>query len=330
MRLFFFLFCILIFFASCSNKIHQARIVLLPDTQTYAEKYPQVLDAQIQWIANNAKEIDFVLQQGDLTQNNNDKEWKIIQSAFTKLNSKVPYVLAAGNHDMGSADGKFADVRNSTLYNKYFPINAMEKLPGFGGVAEAGILDNAFYTFKTGKINWLVLTLEFGPRNSILDWANDVIAKYPDYTVILNTHSYMYSDSTRQGPGDSWRPQAYGVGKDTGSASVNDGEDIWYKLVKKHPNTRFVFSGHVLNTGVGTLVSFNEAGNPVYQMLANFQEGVKGSVMGGNGWLRILDMDFKKRSVTVTTYSPFVNQYMDNPAHKFVIRNVMFKHGKGN
>jgi hypothetical protein len=329
MRLLIFLFSLSLLFASCANKMHQARVVLLPDTQTYAEKYPQVLDSQVNWIVRNAKDIDFVLQQGDLTQNNNDKEWTIIQQAFTKLNGKVPYVLAAGNHDMGSADGKFADVRNSTLFNKYFPFGDMAKLPGFGGVAESERLDNAYYIFKTGSIKWLVLTLEFGPRNSILDWANDLIVKYPNHSVIINTHSYMYSDSTRQGPGDSWRPQAYGVGKDTGSARVNDGEDIWYKLVKKHPNTRFVFSGHVLNSGVGTLVSINEAGYPVYQMLANYQEGVKGSVMGGNGWLRILDMDFKKEIISVTTYSPFVNQYMDHPAHKFIIRNVMFKPASG-
>ncbi|MBP8114064.1 MAG: metallophosphoesterase [Chitinophagaceae bacterium] len=315
----------LFFLSSCSNKMHQARIVLLPDTQTYAEKYPEVLDSQINWILKNAKYINFVLQQGDLTQNNNDKEWKIIKEAFSKLNGKVPYVLAAGNHDMGSADGKFADVRNSTLFNTYFPIEKMAALPGFGNVAEVGKMDNAFYVIKTGKINWLVITLEFGPRNSILDWANSIIKKYPHHSVIINTHSYMYSDSTRQGPGDSWRPQNYGVGKDTGDSTVNDGEQIWNKLVKLHPNTRFVFSGHVLNTGVGTLVSVNDSGYPVYQMLANYQEGVKGSVKGGNGWLRILDMDFKRKVLSVATYSPYINQYMNDPQHQFKIKNIYFQ-----
>lgn len=329
MRILFFVSFLFVILISCSSSKHQARVVLLPDTQTYSEKYPQVLDAQINWIATNAKDIDFVLQQGDLTQNNNDKEWTIIQQAFSKLNGKVPYVLAAGNHDMGSADGKFADVRNSTLYNKYFPISEMSKLPGFAGVAENDRLDNAYYIFKTGKLKWLVLTLEFGPRNSILEWANRLIEKYPDHPVMINTHSYMYSDSTRQGPGDSWRPQAYGVGKDTADAAVNDGEQIWQKLVKKHPNTRFVFSGHVLNSGVGTLVSINDAGYPVYQMLANYQEGVKGSVMGGNGWLRILDMDFKRQMISVTTYSPFINEYMEQPGHKFIIRNVFLKPTEG-
>lgn len=316
--------CLLIMLMSCSATRHKARVVLLPDTQTYAEKYPQVLDSQINWVLSNAGHIDFVLQQGDLTQNNNDKEWAFIRQSFSRLDGKVPYVLAAGNHDMGSADGKFADVRNSGQFNRYFPLSLMAALPGFGGAAEEGRMDNAFYLFKTGKVKWLVLTLEFGPRNSILNWASEVVGKYPGHTVIINTHSYMYSDSTRQGPGDNWRPQVYGVGKDTGNAAVNDGEDIWYKLVKRHPNTRFVFSGHVLNSGVGTLVSFNEAGNPVYQMLANYQEGVKGSVMGGNGWLRILDMDFKKKVLRVSTFSPFTGQFLDNPAHRFIIRNVLY------
>ena len=120
---------LLIFFSffliSCSKNIYQSKIVLLPDTQYYAEKYPEVLDSQISWIMQNAKEIDFVLQQGDLTQNNNDKEWEIVQKAFNKLDNVIPYVLAVGNHDMGSTAGKFADVRNTTLFNQYFPFTKM-------------------------------------------------------------------------------------------------------------------------------------------------------------------------------------------------------------
>lgn len=304
--------------------MYTARVVLLPDTQTYAEKFPHILDSQVNWIARNAGNINFVLQQGDLTQNNNHQEWKIVHSAFSRLNNKVPYVLALGNHDMGSADGKFADVRNSTLYNQYFPYSQVSTLPGFAGAFEKDKTDNAYYLFKTGKVKWLVLNLEFGPREAVVQWANGIVRKHPDRLVVLNTHSYMYSDSTRQGPKDNWRPQAYGVGKDSGDSAVNDGEQLWTKLVKNHPNFRFAFSGHILNTGVGTLVSINDAGYPVYQMLANYQQGVEGSVNGGNGWLRIIDMDFKKRSMKISTYSPFLNEYMQKPGHEFIIKNIMF------
>jgi hypothetical protein len=318
-----FVFLSGLLFASCSPRT--ARIVLLPDTQTYAQKYPAVLDSQISWILREKKNISFVLQQGDLTQNNNDKEWKVIKEGFERLNGQVPYVLAAGNHDMGSTEGKFADIRNTDLFNQYFPIGEMQKLKGFGGTFEPGRMENAWYLFETGKVKWLVLTLEFGPRNLVLDWSSRIINQHPDRLVIVNTHSYMYSDSTRQGVGDSWRPQNYGVGKDSGDAAVNDGEMIWEKLIKKHPNTRFVFSGHVLRGGVGTLVSFNEAGNPVYQMLANYQEGVQGSIMGGNGWLRIVDLDFRKNRIRVRTYSPYVNDWKTEPDQNFLIRHALFK-----
>ena len=247
-------------------------------------------------------------------------------SAFSifKTELKCLMYLALGNHDMGSGPGKFADVRNSSLYNQYFPYSAVASRNGFAGSFEKDKTDNAYYLFTTGKVKWLVLNLEFGPRESVVKWADAIVKKYPERLIILNTHSYMYSDSTRQAGKDNWRPQAYGVGKDSGEASVNDGDQLWDKLVKNHPNFRFVFSGHILNTGVGTLVSINDAGYPVYQMLANYQEGVIGSVNGGNGWLRIIDMDFKKRSMNVRTYSPYLNEFMQKPGHEFIIKNVMF------
>ncbi len=313
-------------FSACGSSV--TRIVLLPDTQTYAEKYPQVLDSQINWIVKEQKNIDFILQQGDLTQNNNDKEWKIIRNAFDKIDGVKPFILAAGNHDMGSADGKFADVRNTTLFNQYFPVSYFAKQKEFGGNFEPGKSENSYFLINAGQVKWLIISLEFGPRNVVLAWADGIVKKYADRTVIINTHSYMYSDNTRQGLGDNWRPQNYGVGKDTGENAVNDGEQIWEKLVKENPTIRFVFSGHILNGGVGTLMSENTNGDTVYQMLANYQEGVKGSVMGGNGWLRTIKINHKSQTISVKTYSPYLNEFMTDPAHQFEINNFTLKHKK--
>jgi hypothetical protein len=310
----------LVSFAGCTAK--EATIVLVPDTQYYAEKYPQIFQSQTDWILDNKDEIDFVLQQGDLTQNNSTNEWETVQSAFYKLNHEVPYVLAVGNHDMGSKPGKFADNRDTELFNSYFPFEMMSAMPGFRGSFESGNMDNVFYLFEAAGHKWMVMSLEFGPSNEMLAWANDQVAKHPEHTVILNTHSYMYSDSTRQGLGDSWRPQAYGIGTDS-STTVNDGEHIWQKFVKKHANIRFVFSGHILNSGVGSLISVNDAGNHVYQFLANYQTAVKGSENGGNGYLRILKMDLKNNRLEVKTYSPYVDQYMSSEGQAFSINNVI-------
>ncbi|MEO6638693.1 MAG: metallophosphoesterase [Ginsengibacter sp.] len=315
---------ILFLLIACGSSKHTARFVLLPDTQTYAEKFPEIVQAQTDWIAKESASIDLVIQQGDLTQNNNDSEWSVINTAFYKLDNKVPYVLAAGNHDMGSAPGKFADNRNTEMFNQYFPSGHMSALPGFAGVFENDKMENAYYLLQACKIKWMIITLEFGPRNKVLDWANKIVTQHPDRTIIINTHAYMYSDSTRQGPADNGSPHSYGVDNGTGDEAVNDGEEMWNKLIKLHPNIRFVFSGHVTNSGVGTLVSINDEGYPVYQMLANFQEGVKGSVKGGNGFLRILDLDMKKKILYVKTFSPYINEYNKQPGHEFIIRNVMF------
>lgn len=316
---------LLIVLISAGCTVHEATFVLLPDTQTYAEKYPHILHSQVDWIVENAEAIDLVLQQGDLTQNNSEKEWEVVQSAFFKLNNKVPYVLAVGNHDMGSTPGKFADIRNTTTFNSFFTFPVMAELPAFGGVFEPGKLDNAYYLLDAGGHKWMVLTLEFGPREAVLEWANRVAAQHADRTVIVNTHSYMYSDSTRQGTTDNWRPQAYGIGKDTGENAVNDGEQIWEKLIRKQPNIRFVFSGHILNSGVGSLISINDAGFPVYQFLANYQEGVKGSVNGGNGYLRILKIDLEKDQLTVQTYSAYTDAYLKSREQNFTVNHVILK-----
>lgn len=318
----------LLVFGSCKGQSGKITIVLLPDTQTYAEKYPEILDAQIDWIAQQSEGISIVIQQGDLTQNNNEEEWTRVRQAFQRLDGKVPYVLAVGNHDMGSEPGKFADVRNTTLFNNFFPLDKMSALPAFGGVFEEDRLDNAYYFLAAGGLKWMVLSLEFGPRDTVLQWANKLVGDHPDRLVILNTHAYMYSDSTRQGPGDHWRAQGYGIGQGTGTDAVNDGEDIWEKLVKKHANIRFVFSGHVLNSGVGTLVSINEAGYPVYQFLANYQEGVQGSVKGGNGWLRILTLDLDGHALQMQTFSPYINEYRQEEPHNFQIKHPYLGTGR--
>jgi hypothetical protein len=315
---------LLLLFCTCGGP-EQTTLVLLPDVQSYTENYPHILHSQVDWIVEHSTDFDMVLQQGDLTEHNNREEWEVARAAFSKLNHVIPYVLAVGNHDMGSAPGKNADVRNTAMFNTFFPYREMAQLPAFGDVFEPEKMDNAYYLFESGNRKWMVLTMEFGPRESVLEWANKVVDSHPERVVIVNTHGYMYSDSTRMGPGDKWLPQSYGIGKDTGQHRANNGEQIWRKLVKKHPNIRFVFSGHVLNSGVGTLISVNDEGFPVYQLLANYQNWVKGSVNGGNGFLRILTLDHKTHTLTVKTYSPYIDEYKMEEEQSFVIRDVVVR-----
>jgi hypothetical protein len=306
-------------FSGCSEK-EPFQLVLLPDTQIYSQKYPEIFKAQTEWIARHTDSITFVLHQGDITNRNTDEQWQNAVEAMQLLDGKVPFSFVAGNHDIGDM-GK-ADTRDSELFNKYLPYEKYSKMAGFGGTFEPGKMDNTWYTFKAGGMKWLVVSLEFGPRDNVLKWANEIIAKHPSHKVIINTHAYMFSDHTRisQKRNHAWVPQNYGLGKMTGEDSANDGEMMWDKLVSQHPNILMVVSGHVLNSGVGTLVSAGKNGNNVYQMLANYQMGEK----GGNGFLRIIKINPAKQKISVKTYSPYIDEFNTSPDHQFEFQDVKF------
>ncbi len=308
---------------SCADpKDETITLVLLPDTQMYSESYPEIFRSQTEWIVQNADSITFVLHQGDITNRNTDEQWEVAADAMQVLDGKVPYAVCIGNHDIGT-DGS-ADVRNTARFNNWFPLEKYSTSPNFGGAFEPGKMDNTWHTFGAGGLDWLVLSLEFGPRNKVLDWAAEVIQEHPNHKVIINTHAYMYSDETRMSAerGHYWLPQSYGVGKDTLADAVNNGEEMWDKLVSRHANIVFVFSGHVLNDGVGTLVSEGVHGNQVYQLLANYQSGVEGSENGGNGFLRIVKIHPRKKTVSVKTYSPYLDVYKIEAHQQFSFENV--------
>ena len=95
-----------------------------------------------------------------------------------------------------------------------------------------------------------------------------------------------------------------------GTLQVNDGQEIWDKLIKHH-HFVMVFSGHVLGDGTGHVPDKTDAGNTCHQMLSNYQvlNGDTERYMGGEGYMRLLDFATDGRTVRVFTYSPFRNEY---------------------
>jgi hypothetical protein len=84
------------------------------------------------------------------------------------------------------------------------------------------------------------------------------------------THSYL-----------NLKGRAAGAVKVAGS-SANSGEDMWQKLVRRNANIFLVACGHV--GGVNLLVSQNDAGAPVIEILTDYQNLAR----GGEGWLRTM------------------------------------------
>ncbi len=310
---------IFIFIIGFSDKAigQSLKLVILPDTQSYLESCPEIMESQFLWLAKNKDSVDMVLHVGDITQSNTPAEWALAAKYFENINGEIPYALSLGNHDFGSGPGKYADTRDSHLANKYFPLDTLKKYTPIKGVFEKGKIDNAYYTCEINGQKWLILSLEFGPTDNMLVWANEVASSHPEHRIILLTHSYMYVGNKRQGEGDNWRPHGYGIGKNNPENPPNDGQQIWEKLVSQHPNFTLTFSGHVLHEGLGKLVSKGEHGNKVYQFLANYQRGVQGYGNGCNGYLRIVNLDLDKNQLEIKTYSPWLDKWLEDADNDF-------------
>jgi hypothetical protein len=288
-------------------------LVVLPDTQYYsAETFGgrgAMFTAQTRWVVETREEnnIVLVLHEGDVTDRNTDPEWQRARLSLSLLDGVVPYVVAVGNHD-----GLVGPVAHTERFNAAFPVANFQNRPGFGGVFEPGRMDNVWWTFEAGGLQWLVLSLEFGPRDVVLEWANRVVAEHPDRRAIVVTHAQLYADDTWIGsnPDHLWQPTSYG--------RQNNGPDLWNKFLRHHPNLALVFSGHVLFEGTGRRVDVADPGNRIYQMLADFQT----RPAGGAGYLRRVRFYPAEDRFDVRTYSPYLDQWLDDPENRFEYRNL--------
>ncbi len=270
-------------------------VVLLPDTQNYSEKFPETYVAQTLWIRDRVKDdnIKFVVHLGDIVQTSTKKpEWENADRAMRLLDGVVPYSMVPGNHDL------IVNSRDSALYNEYFAPARFADCKWYGGHM-GDTNDNNFCFFEACGMKFMVVSLEFAPRDEALQWAAEVTRRYPDRRVIVATHCYM-------------RPN----GRDTACATSykvagNSGEQMWQKLIRKQPNIFLVVSGHVL--GVGLQTSTNDAGGKVLEMLTDYQ----GLPNGGDGWLRSLRFVPDENKIYVTTYSPLLDKYNDDAKETF-------------
>jgi 3',5'-cyclic AMP phosphodiesterase CpdA len=294
-------------------------LAILPDTQIYAQNFPQHFDAQTQFLIDNAEKLNlkYVLHEGDITNRNTTDQWDNAKKSMSMLDGKIPYAMAPGNHDYGpKGNGSTRDSHFNE--DRYFgPNSSYAAQDSIGGFFEDGKTDNTWHEFEAGGKKWLVLALEWGPRDEVVEWANKVVEDHPDHQAMLVTHAYMYYDDTiydwkTKGTKQNWNPHSYGLEKTTGT-SVNDGVELWDKLVSKHPNFRMTFNGHVLQDGAGFRSTAGEHDNPVHQMLANYQMNKE----GGQGDMRLLEFLPDGKTVEVRTYSPVLDRYDERPNQQF-------------
>lgn len=260
-------------------------MILLPDPQTYVKfgRNQPIFELMTAWISENINHLNIkmVLCPGDLVEQNeminpdgivanqpSKQQWESVSRAFERLDGKVPYLTALGNHDYG-----FKNIENRKSYfNQYFPVDQNhlnQKILREVALNAEGIptLENAVFEFTSphGR-EMLFVTMEFAPRDEIIDWAKRIIntAKYKDHTVVLLTHSYLEA------------PNKHIVKENYPIKEGNYGEAVFDKLVKPSSNIQMVFSGHIgspynFQSHVAFRTDYNAANQKVQQITFNAQ-----------------------------------------------------------
>ncbi|MFS8616701.1 MAG: metallophosphoesterase [Solitalea sp.] len=301
-------------------------MILLPDPQTYSKfgRNQGIFELMTAWIRENAKTLNIrlVLCTGDLVEQNyiltpdsvngnqtSKEQWEAVSRGFSRLDGVVPYILATGNHDYGykSAENRYSQ------FGTYFPPDRnplteallVEMAPNAAGVKT---LENACYELDPwgdgSHPKFLVFSLEFNPRQAVVDWAREVVARpeYQGHTAVVLTHSYLKSHAL---------DNIHIVKEGYPLKDVTHGQALFQQLVQPSQTIQLTFSGHVADTEghegqTGFRTDKNAAGKLVHQMMFNAQREAGGwHGNGGDGWLRILEFLPDGKTVLVKTFSPF-------------------------
>ena len=286
-------------------------LVVMPDTQFYAQLHPDIFHKQTQWIADNIGKYNarFVIQVGDVTETSADAEWTVARDAFKRLEGKVPFCTAPGNHDYG---GRLQTITHRSPFSAWLPVKTFQAMPTFGGVydKQPDKADNQWHHFEAGGRKWLVIGLEYAARADVLRWTNDVITAHPDHSILIFTHAYLNPATNERiiTPAGAVKP---GDPNANEKPDTTNGEDLWQRVASKHMNVVMVLSGHACYTNHRT--STGTAGNVVQEMVVDYQKDVN----GGNGWLRLLQFLPDGETVRCQDYSPLIDQRCTMPDRTF-------------
>ncbi len=264
---------------------YEYSFAIVGDTQKLAYKHPTKMDAIYDWILANraSKKIQYVMGLGDITDKNTDAEWTAAKGAISKLNGKIPYSLIGGNHD------------TSAKFNQYFG-SETAYTDNIVECYDDGKIDNTYMIFKVGEVNYLLLNLEYGANDDVLEWAGKVIEEYPYCRVIITTHAYL--DSNKE----------HLISLSGGNTGKNNGKQIWEKLASQYKNVFLVLSGHIQHDDVVYRQDKGVHGNTVTQMLIDPQD-MDDLVEGGCGMVCMLYFSEDGQKMSVEWYSTVRNQF---------------------
>ena len=274
-------------------------LAFLPDIQYMTEKYPKNLTAVFDFLVNESKtrNIRYAIGLGDITNSNGVKEWTTVVRQTNRLNGYLDYSLVCGNHDT---------LKNNKIeyFDQYYAPKTgyyYQHVASTGGFFNEDSVRNTYLTFSVGKINYIIINLDFGATDDILSWAGEVLDSHPDHRGILVTHGYLNADGTTLDTNDYASPDTY-------ESQLNSGEDMWQKLVSKHENIDMIVSGHMHHDTAVVSPREGDAGNTVYQVLMDPQSTC--NKLGGIGVVGLMYFTEDGNHAKIEYYSTVLDKYL--------------------
>jgi hypothetical protein len=162
--------------------------------------------------------------------------------------------------------------------------------------------------FTAGGYRFLHIGLQFDPPNASLEWAAEIIKRYPGLPTIISTHDFLQTSGERI-------PNPI-IDNHSVDPDDNTPQMVWDKLISQNDQIFLVLCGH--EHAQNFRADDNRFGHKVYQVLADYQsrhhtadaagykafhqeEGI------GDGWMRLMDFDMNPATpvVHVHTYSTY-------------------------
>ena len=216
-------------------------LVYIPDMEnlTANDSYNKTWLEMAQWIADNAEteNIQHVIGGGDTTKSNSGDEYNCAMEGYQLFMNDVSWSTMVGLNDYAEDYTK----RDASQYHTTFGESvikasaASETYKGSYVDAEnKSTTENSYYRFNVNGVKWMILQLEYAPREEVLEWADGIIKEHPLDNVILATPGYL---------------NGYG-------AKLKIGETVWNKL-SGNQNIKMILCGHSTN-GTGAIAQATE------------------------------------------------------------------------
>ena len=221
------------------------------------------------------------------------------------LNGNIPLGVSSGNHDVGGIVAVNPDGSNGLdsalvydYYEQYVGEGKFSNMDYYGGGFENNrshydIVTVADHEFLFLHLGWGSSTYGVHVSSKDINWAKEILEKYPDKTVVLSTHEYLNGRGGR----------------------TPTGTYIFNHLVREYSNIRFVFSGHV-NGSSSKIDYLDDNGDGmnervVLQLLTDYQEEEQ---LLGATFIRNLFFYKDYNNILFDIYSP---TFIDNDIEVF-------------